>query len=624
MIFELFNLDPNQLSERIAAHGISVDAQILTFWIDIVILLVIIGSTCFLCYRYFIKPNHENKVWRKKYIDNRLYPHYAEYASNRSKRLYIPTRFQTKAPSDYIDPHDSLGSDPSANLLDFYINNVFVKENSNNNLYCVLGGSGMGKTTFAVNLLRQYVSKYNRKTLPYEIYLLSLSDDNVFDKISEIDNPQNSILILDALDENQEAITDFSKFINSLEKAISNFRCAIITCRTQFFADEKSELKQSCLINFGREKGFRIYNKHYVSPFSHDEINKYINRLFRWRWDKKKKAKKVVKKCSVVMIRPLLLSYIELFTESSDKIETITQIYELLITKWIEREVSLFDIDLRPNQKVLLHNFSQKVAADMYENRTLRNGFYISAEDLKNFLSINSFEIDAFQLTGRSLLNRDATGLLKFSHKSFFEFFIAKEHFENPKFQISFEGMDMARKFFNDFCKRSVDEYLKSGLINITSQVSPPMIKSYVLRILKKSNISYRNISTLYDITCIIVKHSNIDKNLMEWLPNSMVETIIINSYNGDNLRPLLKNKFLKNVIFEGGVTPSKSFVSECKRKGVNLIYDGFMIEDTSSLFSNSVPLSIRIRLAEIEQQKRLDSITNLMDIMSFIDNKKK
>lgn len=235
MIFELFEIDTEKLSERLALHGISVDSNTLTFWVDIAILICIIGTVGYLCYRFGVKPYIKNRSWRKKYIENKLLPHYAEYLSNRSKHLYITTRFQTKAPSDYVDPHDTLSVDPTEDLLDFYIKKVFVKNNTNNNLYCVLGGSGMGKTTFAVNLLRQYVLRYNVNNLPYDIYLLSLSDDDILSKIAEIDNHQNSIIILDALDENQEATKHFSNFIKELEKVIADFRSVVITNTSVIF-----------------------------------------------------------------------------------------------------------------------------------------------------------------------------------------------------------------------------------------------------------------------------------------------------------------------------------------------------------------------------------------------------
>lgn len=624
MIFELFNIDSQELSNRLAVYGISIEASRITTYIDILILIVILISIAFFINKKFIKVYFINKKWRNRYIENRLYPHYAEYLSKKNRKLYIPTRFQSRAPSDYIDPHDSIGADPSENLIDFYIKNVFVNENTNNNLYCILGGSGMGKTTFAVNLLRRYILKYSEKDIPFDIYLISLSDDDVLHKISEIENPQSSILILDALDENQDATTNFSIFIENLERIIDNFRFVIITCRTQFFADEQAELKQSRLRNFGKEKGFRVYNKHYVSPFTKEEIKKYLNTLFKWNWAKKRKAKRVISQCSNVMIRPLLLSYIELFTESSDQIASLTQIYELLIKKWLDREVALFEYNIQDEKRKLLHQFSQKIAADMYENRSRRTGFFISSEELKNFLEHNPCEIEKYNLTGRSLLNRDSTGLLKFSHKSFFEYFIAKEYFENQDFLMTFEGMDMARKFYEDFCQRQVEEYIKDSFIILSCQVVLPMKKFYILKILKKFKLNYRNIFAIYNITCLEIKYNHIEENLINWLQSSAIETIIINSYDGENLRPLIKCIGLKNIILEGNGVPSKAFIIECKRKGVNLYFNGFHMRYNSNLLFDSVPLSQQLRIVEMEQYKNLNSIINLKDLKWLIDEKKK
>lgn len=53
------------------------------------------------------------------------------------------------------------------------------------------------------------------------------------------------------------------------------------------------------------------------------------------------------------------------------------------------------------------------------------------------------------QWRSRSLLNRNAEGYYKFSHKSVLEYFLAKEAIENPSFtgRLKFEGLDVARRF---------------------------------------------------------------------------------------------------------------------------------------------------------------------------------
>ena len=56
------------------------------------------------------------------------------------------------------------------------------------------------------------------------------------------------------------------------------------------------------------------------------------------------------------------------------------------------------------------------------------------------------------ELTGKSLLTRDVNHTWKFAHKSFLEYFIAKEALKVHEFRkkSNFSGMDMAVKFVNE------------------------------------------------------------------------------------------------------------------------------------------------------------------------------
>ena len=61
----------------------------------------------------------------------------------------------------------------------------------------------------------------------------------------------------------------------------------------------------------------------------------------------------------------------------------------------------------------------------------------------------NNINLNDYEITGQSLLTRDAEGSWKFAHKSIFEFLIARETIGNPRFWVrqNFDGMDMTEQF---------------------------------------------------------------------------------------------------------------------------------------------------------------------------------
>ena len=87
-----------------------------------------------------------------------------------------------------------------------------------------------------------------------------------------------------------------------------------MTCRTQYFPgqeDDPYELK----IRRPDEKGFYILNKLYITPFTHQEVKKYLNKKFGyfklWNNGKKKRALSLVSRARHIVMRPMMLSYID-------------------------------------------------------------------------------------------------------------------------------------------------------------------------------------------------------------------------------------------------------------------------------------------------------------------------
>ena len=427
-----------------------------------------------------LRNGHKNNKWRKKQL-NDILKDYGKYTKGKERRLYIDTGLQTTPPNDYEEPSETQSQDIRElgqkkkwylknSSIDFFIDNVFRENNSNPPYYCILGGSGMGKSTFVVHLIRSYINKYNKKSLPYPIKLVNCGektedkDNYIINRINSIDDKNNTILIIDALDESHAAISNFNEFFSSLRELICQFRIVVLTCRTQFF--EKYEDEPSLLpVRDPKTKKQKQFKKYYVSPLYDYEIQHYLNKKYLLKFMTKKKAKLIVKKCEKLMARPLLLSYIDDLANSDTKNYSISKIYEIIIDKWLEREANFAAFDNIDQYKKDLFAFSSEIAlciAQTNENN----------DSINDIISKYSSIITEKNLKGRSLLNRNSENDYKFSHKSFMEYLVAKLLFENnciPLDSIDCTSNDMIPKFWADMINTSFfDCQINSIVINDT------------------------------------------------------------------------------------------------------------------------------------------------------------
>lgn len=615
--FDLFGLDPQKVVDFLAKLHITVSVEFVDKTITILILLSIVFSI----YIGIIKKGKVilsvlsgTRKWRLKYINQGLEHCFGDYLSPEKQKCYVPTQCQGTPPHNFDEPDEAVASSPKQELVNFFIEDVFTPSNANRRLYCILAGSGMGKTTFTVHLFVEYINKYKKGNLPYDIYIRDMGSVNVINDVKKLsddlgDSANHSILLLDALDENLLASENFNDFRKALEDVISPFKFVVITCRSQFFPNELEIPSESSIRANTSEKNLLSYNKIYIRPFSLNDINTYIKKKYKG-WSKKnikrrRKAKAIIEKCKHLMARPVLLSYIDDLLDEEKDYSTETDIYETLIDKWLNREVNnIQDSIERKKRYEELVSFSLQLATKMYQNWRETGVFRVDSSQMEDFCRKNGFDRINYQFTRRSLINHDAAGDFKFSHKSFLEFFLAKCYFENPGFDFSFEGMDMAERFFQGFCKREYSERFDKNAFIIKSLENNRYLpyEEYTLVVVKRTDFDF-----IHLLSVIAPNHFSelelnwraYDVNVQKFIEESGIHTItIVNYQKGDvGLRQILNSSDLEFVSIEGDDLP-KSFIKEAEKKGVHVILnDQTIVTGTNPSFNSTLKLQLQLQM---------------------------
>ncbi len=395
-------------------------------------------------------------------------------------KYFIPTRAQDISPSEKEELKDSHKHYASNHLISYFLENALADKDENK-YYLILADTGMGKTAFMINLYLAYrLQKFQFWKLNFwknlffglnEIQLFPLGRPDVLEKIDSIEKAKrkNTILLLDAFDEDTEAIKDYENRMKEIVEKTQDFHDIIITCRTQFFPSEKAEPSETGIMRFGSEKGHYEFFKKYISPFSEKDIKLFLRKRYGvlkfWNYFKKKRAKRIIEQVPNLRVRPMLLSYIDDLLISESKFYYTYEIYEELIRKWVKREANNYKKDRRDSFEEQLNLFSRKIAIDMYLKREERNGFFIDGNSIGVFAIEHNIDLSAMELKGRSLLNRNVQGYYKFAHKSILEYYLALElvHTENFRKDFQFESMSFAKELFQEifFVKNVITEIEK-------------------------------------------------------------------------------------------------------------------------------------------------------------------
>ena len=346
----------------------------------------------------------------------------------------------TRYSENYIDPFCQ-DSDPGYGLIDSnkrIDEEIELLEKSINELIrnkekyiIILGDTGTGKTAFLVNY---YLNKSKKIFSRYRFHINRLNYKNLDSYVNEISNKKKSVILLDALDEDIQAIDDYHKRIIDLCEFTKGFRTVIMTCRTQFFSSS-DELPNNTTIridgptSLGEKKTY-LFKKKYMLPFSDLEIKKFLDVRFKGRKNRKVKeqAFELVEKYSAssIFTRPMIVERIDLFL-NGEVLKYTFQFYEIIIDNWLEREKFVFGSN---DDKEASRKFVDNLAIELMTRRVELGAELLPFNDVAPLAKKFNVELADWKLTSRSILNRDSDDNFKFAHRSFAEYLFVRGLFK--------------------------------------------------------------------------------------------------------------------------------------------------------------------------------------------------
>jgi hypothetical protein len=335
--------------------------------------------------------------------------------------------------------------------------------NPSNKYLILLADSGMGKTTALLNYYVKYLRKWRKPR--YELALVPLSDANADQQIGRIQNQANTVLLLDALDEDTLAMVDYRERLRLLLNATSEFRAVLMSCRTQFFSKDEEIPKQTGQLKVSAraagENAEYYFQKIYLSPFSDRQVSQYLRRRYPfWRRKQRKRARQIVLKMPHLAVRPMLLAHVDDLLRSKEGFDYAFQLYDAMVSAWIERERGFIE------DSDALRQFSERLAVDLYLNRLKRKSERIPKSELSGLAKKWGIALEDWKLSGRSLLNRDAEGNYKFAHRSIMEYLFVARFMAGERLCTTVEWTDQMKNFLWEMLQHKV---IMHGALQLTS-----------------------------------------------------------------------------------------------------------------------------------------------------------
>jgi len=322
----------------------------------------------------------------------------------RSTRHYIEPNCQSLDPAGAEEPRLVYGA--KQNL--FAAVDDALQHPTEHRYLILLADSGMGKTSFLLNYYARHVRQARRQ---FALALVPLGIPDADGRIAAITDKRGTVLFLDALDEDTLAIKDHAGRLRKLLELPRDFSRVLITCRAQFFPKEEEIPQETGIVKIGPraagEKAQYAFHKLYLAPFTDGQVQAYLKRRYPFGQRRRRRiAQDMVQKIPQLSVRPMLLAHIDDLVRANRQVNYAFELYEEMVEAWLLREEGI----VAGLKKEPLRQFSERLAVDLYINHQRRGAERIPRDELAALAQSWNIPLDDWQLTGRSLLNRDALG----------------------------------------------------------------------------------------------------------------------------------------------------------------------------------------------------------------------
>jgi hypothetical protein len=342
----------------------------------------------------------------------------------RYTRFYVEPEFQSVDPGGAEEPRGVIATRQAA----FSVLDAAFTNESKHRYIIVLADSGMGKSALLINYFRRHM-RLNRRN--YDIAIVQFGAVNA-DKLSTIKYRRNTVLLLDALDEDMQAVSNVTQRLADVLAETQDFRKVLITCRSQFFASEQEIPVETGILKTGPrgagEPAQHSLHKLYLAPFDDRQIDRYLRKRYPFpRILSRRRARSIARRAPHVSVRPMLLTHIDELSGDERRLEYSFEIYETMVQAWFKREHGFDGIAGSE-----LERFSELLALEIFLKRQTRGRERLTREEVLGLAQTWNLPLKAWHLTSRSLLNHDAEGFLKFAHRSIGEYLFVKRFLATP------------------------------------------------------------------------------------------------------------------------------------------------------------------------------------------------